>query len=53
MKRTLINLSEIAAVAVMIGAVASDNPFVPLRMVSFISSLSWIALLLTANRKGR
>lgn len=53
MRKQIISLSGIVAIAVMIGAVASDNPFVPLRMVSFIISLSWIALLLTANRKGR
>lgn len=52
MRKQIVSLSGIAAIAIMIGCAASDNPFIPIHIAGFIISLSWIALLLAANKKG-
>lgn len=51
MRKQIISLSGIAAIAVMIGCAASENPFIPIHIAGFIGSLSWITLLLVANSR--
>lgn len=51
MRKQIVSLSGVAALAVMIGCVASDNPFIPLRIAGFIASTAWLTLLLIANRR--